>query len=263
MKGILLASASISALVLVTPALAAPPPPVPAIYSWIGFYVGGNIGYSWGSARTSVSDPSFSDFEGCCGFSSAPTYYGSTMHLNGLIGGGQIGHRWQSGNWVGGIEIDFQGSGEKGNAFISTPYNDFEGYTLTQSRHASIAWFDTARLRFGWLLNPTTWVYATGGVAVGKVTLSGTVTDDPNNTGASFSYGGSAVKVGWVLGAGVEAAILDSRNWTWKVEYLYMDLGSIGGTGYNPITGGTYTWSGTFTDQILRVGVNYRFDNVP
>ena len=34
------------------------PPPV-AVYSWTGFYVGGNIGYSWGKADTDVAIPGF------------------------------------------------------------------------------------------------------------------------------------------------------------------------------------------------------------
>ena len=34
----------------------APPPPAP-VYGWTGFYVGGNIGYSWGKARATSTIP--------------------------------------------------------------------------------------------------------------------------------------------------------------------------------------------------------------
>jgi outer membrane immunogenic protein len=36
------------------PVKAPPPPPAP-VYSWTGWYVGGNIGYSWGNAKTDVA----------------------------------------------------------------------------------------------------------------------------------------------------------------------------------------------------------------
>ena len=54
MKKLFLASVAFVALVVTGPAVAADmrpvykaPPPV-AVYSWTGFYVGANLGYSWG-----------------------------------------------------------------------------------------------------------------------------------------------------------------------------------------------------------------------
>jgi outer membrane immunogenic protein len=44
-----------------TPAFAADmavkaPPPAPApVYNWTGWYVGGNVGYSWGNAHTDIA----------------------------------------------------------------------------------------------------------------------------------------------------------------------------------------------------------------
>ena len=85
----------------------------------------------------------------------------------------------------------------------------------------------------------------------------------------------SNTPVGWTVGAGVEAAI--DRNWSVKLEYLYMDLGNVGGTsgsatavtnapntpgaGFNTVTTTTLTsaFNSRFTDNIVRVGVNYRF----
>ena len=69
----------------------------------------------------------------------------------------------------------------------------------------------------------------------------------------------SDVRVGWTAGAGVEGVI--SGNWTAKLEYLYMDLGS---TSFGPLTLAPASQIGAnvnsdFTDHILRVGVNYRF----
>ena len=63
-------------------------------------------------------------------------------------------------------------------------------------------------------------------------------------------------------------------NWTWKLEYLYLDLGSLDAvtsfagniafqgvtiSGTAPITG-TITTHTHFRDNIVRVGLNYKFD---
>ena len=37
---------------------------------------------------------------------------------------------------------------------------------------------------------------------------------------------GSKTKLGWTVGAGIEGAAF-LPNWTWKAEYLYVDLGKI------------------------------------
>jgi len=67
-------------------------------------------------------------------------------------------------------------------------------------------------------------------------------------------------KTGWTLGAGIEGALAGS--WTWKLEYLYVDLGSIAGTFPGrtfPGAGETLTAQSRFTDNMLRAGLNFRF----
>ena len=68
------------------------------------------------------------------------------------------------------------------------------------------------------------------------------------------------------MGAGVEGAI--SHNWTARLEYLYVDLGRTSGsfaTAIPALGGGTLTssYSSHVTDNVLRVGVNYMFNNGP
>jgi outer membrane immunogenic protein len=63
-----------------------------------------------------------------------------------------------------------------------------------------------------------------------------------------------------VVGAGVEAAL--GGGWTGKVEYLHMDLGSVSDTFVSTTTfpfRGTFVATSRITDEIMRVGVNYRF----
>jgi outer membrane immunogenic protein len=234
----------------------APVAPVAAPYSWTGFYVGGNIGYSWGHGDANYTDP------GLASIGLATSLSGS-QKIDGVIGGGQFGFNWQANNiWVFGLEADFQGSGEKGSFNNSYPDGlDATGATTQNLGDSKILWFGTVRGRVGVLVNPTLLLYGTGGLAYGRISTSGTITDPSCGTGptCSWSFGNSATKVGWTIGAGVEGAIPNTRDWTWKLEYLYIDFGSISGNGFESDFGTTYSWSTKVTDNILRVGVNYRF----
>jgi outer membrane immunogenic protein len=262
MKTYLLTSVAVVALAAATPAMATPPVPV---YSWTGFYVGGNAGYSWGNVASDFKDPGLAAGFGFGVPGTLPSSYPVTLNPNGFIGGGQFGYNWQVGpRWVVGIEGDLQGSDERsGTRFVNNYVCDIEGFfgcTLSQTRDAKIDWFGTVRGRAGWLVTPTIWLYGTGGLAFGGVSVSGTVTDDINNTGASFRFGDSQTRFGYAVGAGIEGAFPGSNSWTWKAEYLYIDLGSLSGAGIEPISGSTYNWSARFTDNIVRVGINYRFN---
>ena len=62
---------------------------------------------------------------------------------------------------------------------------------------------------------------------------------------------GSNTQTGWTAGAGVEYAFLG--NWTAKLEYLYVDLGSSDlGTAAVPN-------NVSFKENIVRAGLNYKF----
>ena len=67
---------------------------------------------------------------------------------------------------------------------------------------------------------------------------------------------------GWTIGGGLEQAI--TPNWTVKAEYLYADLGSVSGTGLIthpgfPGLADSFTASVHIRDNIVRVGMNYKF----
>jgi outer membrane immunogenic protein len=89
------------------------------------------------------------------------------------------------------------------------------------------------------------------------------------------TWSNSVTKVGWVLGVGAERAITD--GWSVKVEYLHVDLGRVNTTfgipsqrsafcggfgtaaGYIPTLAGSGSISTRITDEIVRVGLNYKF----
>ena len=84
----------------------APPPPV--VYDpWTGFYVGGNLGYSWGRTSTDYTtvDPA----------SGLVERNADSINMNGVIGGAQAGFNYRfKQDFLVGIEADIQGSGERG-----------------------------------------------------------------------------------------------------------------------------------------------------
>jgi len=269
-KGRFLLGAAAGAIAAISPAMAADmavkAPPLVPVYNWTGWYLGGNLGYSWGSGDSAYNQST--------GPALPPISFAGSQNLDGVFGGPQIGYNWQINNtWVTGLETDFQWSGERGSKSFSDPYaTDCEGVACSLSGTVSskISWFGTARGRLGVLATPTLWLYGTGGLAYGRVNTSGTITNV--NSPYSFppsgiwSFGNSDTKVGWTAGAGVEGAIPNTTGWTWKVEYLYIDLGSVSGSGLAPCPlgcapppGPPFSWSTKFTDNLVRLGVNYTF----
>ncbi len=232
-----------------------PPPPPPPSFNWTGYYVGGNLGYSFGWANSSYSSAAFGGF-------GIPSSLLAGQQLDGFIGGAQVGYNWQANNaWVYGLETDFQGSTEKGtgnfgaNYFFDFPagFSSFGGAVTTK-----ILWFGTVRGRLGFLVTPDTLLYATGGLAYGGIKSAGTVTD--THAPATWAFGGTTTNIGWTVGAGVEGAVPNTSAWTWKVEYLYIDFGSVNFSGATPDpTFPTYSLNTRVSDNIVRAGFNYKF----
>jgi len=236
-------------------------------YNWSGFYLGGNVGYSWGKSNDTSA---FTNGAG----TTLSTSIGSS-NLDGVVGGGQAGYNWQVQNWVWGLEGDIQATGERGSRDIScpvglcTPSTVLPGFralvilvpgaAVPASLDQKIEWFGTVRARAGVLVTPRVLFYATGGLAYGEVNSRETI------GGSSFSA--SDTRVGYTVGGGIEGAL--GGNWTAKLEYLYVDLGRTSGSFATPIpafgagvvANGTLTssYNSHITDNVLRVGVNYNF----
>src|SRR5664279_1735723 len=188
-----------------------------ALYSWNGWYVGGNAGYSWGtSAINYAQDPNINNFGN-------PPFAGTmstSLAPRSFIGGGQVGFNYQTGTWVWGLETDLAWRDRTDSvSFVLNPLAD----TLTFSDEQK--WVGTLRGRIG--LSPASasnWLfYVTGGLAYGNFAHS--VTQFCNiGCSQTRTFSDSVTKAGWTLGGGVEVAL--DRNWSLGAEYLYMDFGT-------------------------------------
>ena len=97
--------------------------------SWAGPYLGGNLGYEWGSVDNNPTKPS------------------------GFAGGVQAGYNWQTGPWVFGVEGDIEVTGAE-DTFAPWKFSN--------------PWFGTLRGRAGYALNNILF-YGTGGLAFGEL----------------------------------------------------------------------------------------------
>lgn len=145
----------------------------------------------------------------------------SSINPSGIAGGGQIGYNWQIGQFVFGAEADIQASAAD---------DTFASYKFSNP------WFGTVRGRAGYAINNVL-LYGTLGLAYGHLDAQlGSL--EENKT-----------LVGWTGGLGMEVGF--TPNWSAKVEYLYMDLGSRAYT----ITGVDNGLQASY----FRLGVNYHF----
>jgi outer membrane immunogenic protein len=119
-------------------------------YSWAGPYLGGNIGYAWGSVDNNPTRPS------------------------GFVGGVQGGYNWQNGPWVYGLEADLQASGAN-DRFAPWKFSN--------------PWFGTVRGRIGYAINNVLF-YGTGGLAFGELrSRAAGVTESHTNAGWTAGVG--------------------------------------------------------------------------
>ena len=204
------------------PAYKAPAYVAPLPYNWSGFYVGGNLGYGWATASADVTGPA--------GLSTS-----ASENLNGGIFG---------------LQTDIQGTSQKASQTAACSAATC-GVAVTATRDSKLPWFGTTRLRLGYASDR--WlVYATGGLAYGAHK-----TDVNVVAGASTGSGSNTeTKAGLAVGAGVEMGL--ATNWSARLEYLYLDTGTI--TTTTAVAGyGTVTEKERVKNNVVRLGLNYRF----
>lgn len=235
-------------------------------FSWTGFYLGANAGYGGGKfdypfnafqRQLQAEAPAIeSRLDGRLGLTSS-----------GFILGGQLGYLYQFDNrLVAGVEADFQWSGIEGRLSGTgtlTGTGALPG-TFSFDAGSQVRWFGTLRARLGYAFDRTL-LYATGGLAYGQVRTHADISVGnagvpiPGLTGAVAT---SHTRWGWTVGAGLEYAL--AQNWSFKTEYLYVDLGTSNvlsssvDDSANGFTAGA-NLKVTTRFHTVRAGINYRF----
>jgi outer membrane immunogenic protein len=218
--------------------------PAAAPGNWSGIYAGLNAGYGVANDRSTFA----SFVNSVIGFDNLESYKISPA---GFLGGVQLGYNWQAGIWVWGLETDFQGTDQRDSVCVLTC--DISGaFSGTVSQR--LPWFGTARARVGVAVDRSL-LYLTGGLAYGQVQTNIVEVDGP---GLVTSISQNKTKTGWAIGGGIESALIG--NWTAKVEYLYVDLGSQSFSFVDAAGApGAITVTADAKDHIIRAGLNYHF----
>jgi outer membrane immunogenic protein len=234
----------------------APAAPVAAPYSWYGFYIGGQVGYDW--SREAINLTPDVNYTPAFLFGAVPYSLASNPH--GVLGGIQWGSNWQFGHIVLGMASDFSFSDIKAS---QTSFNTVNPAGITIVGSQKLTWFSTSRVRGGYTVMDNLLLYGTGGLADGRASASSSVTV----TGACGAGGncpaGSRTKTlwGWAAGGGMEYAV---GHWSVNVEYLHYDLGHLNYNMTDPTAPGAFIGASTkFSGDIVRGGINYRFDWTP
>jgi outer membrane immunogenic protein len=252
---------SILAVALLTsPAIAADLPmkapvrPVaPIAYSWAGFYIGANAGYSWG--RTKFDHNLLVDD----GIDVDSYTTAGSLKPRGFIGGGQIGYNWQQNRFVFGIELDVAYRNNSAGADLEFLTDD-PAYLYIAELSSRQRWVGTFRPRLGyaadnWLL------YVTGGLAFGGFEHSyREIIVAADTLVADRLVSNSKTKIGWTVGGGVEVGF--ARNWSLGLEYLYMEFEKTTlALPSETFDGNVFTSKVSFDDRshVLRGKLNYRF----
>jgi outer membrane immunogenic protein len=228
--------------------------PIAPLWTWTGYYLGINAGYSSANAVGTVLS-----LKNASVLASTSSSYG----LHGRVLGLQTGYNWQFGSWLWGLEADLHLSGQRGNPTFVCPgtvCNPAGPVIAAFDQNQKLEWFGTLRARLGAAVARDAFAYVTGGVAVAGLLTSGDIFGyDPTAAAATNPFSNLAINAGWTVGGGIEARLYD--NWTGKVEYLYMDFGGMT-TGINnqQVMTLTAAFNSHITDQLVRAGVNYKFD---
>jgi outer membrane immunogenic protein len=271
----LIASPAIAADVTL-PVKAPPVAPAPAVSGWTGFYVGADAGLSATDSKWTATN-----FVNQVLLAGVPI--GTVTGLNPTLTsqapvnmqsgrfGGYLGYNWQfAPHWLAGIEGDLGWTGHTGKlpgfGLLATGPN---ALPVGADLSVRATWDASARLRLGFLVTPTSLVYATGGFAWQHQEATFACSSAITCNGAAgnlqpFSFTAASNRPGATVGGGVEVKL--APNWVGRAEYRYTDYKSFSATGTEviaplPLVQVTFTptYSIHLHNSLFTLGLAYEF----
>jgi outer membrane immunogenic protein len=227
--------------------LKAPPRAAPVYNDWTGFYLGVHGGYGWGKGKP--------DDSGIIEYLTGAPFHDPKP--KGGVFGGHAGYNWQTGRFVGGLEVDYSFAKLKETQSFSETYNvdvscEDDCTTDTRSRTLSskVDALASARARAGFLVTDSLLAYGTAGIGWARSQATATFSsclecDTETLTAKSNNFG-------WVAGGGLEYKL--TQNLLLRGEYLHYDFGSVG----YAFQGGP-TINAKLNVDVARGGLSFKF----
>jgi outer membrane immunogenic protein len=224
--------------------LKAPPRAAPVYNDWTGFYLGVHGGYGWG--KGTLDDVDITDV------TDAPFH---NPKPKGGVFGGHAGYNWQTGRFVGGLEVDYSFAKLKETQSFSETFNNcseddpcFD--TFSRTLRSKVDALASARARAGFLVTDSLLAYGTAGIGWARSQATATFTDCETCDTRSFTA--KSNNFGWVAGGGLEYKL--TQNILLRGEYLHYDFGSVG---YAFEDGPTVNTK--LTVDVARGGLSFKF----
>ncbi len=254
--------------------LKAPPPPPPPMYNWTGFYIGAHIGGAW--ADRNGHDRFDTVNENNCFWGGCFEDGGFGRNNSNFIAGGQLGFNYQVNQWVWGVEGQISaltnGDNDSPCGFFTRDEGPRDHLFNCNNRSG---WVATIAARLGVTFGQTgNWLlYVKGGGAFADARFGVRLRDDCLGVfGASlcdtnFAFNNNdSTRSGWMIGAGLEYGAWG--NWSWKLEYNFMDFGHRNIHFDNILVdcvdcGLRRDLDANLNVSVVKFGLNYRFGAAP
>jgi high affinity Mn2+ porin len=219
----------------------------PSAYDWTGFYLGGHVGYAWGTSNWTANTTISPVKTFATGSMTLAQPINTFNEAGSFFEGFQAGYNYRlPNNFVIGAEVDasfpsfqnIEGISIGGTSTLASPLGP-ETYSET------VLMSGTVRGRLGYAAG--NWlVYATGGLAwtYDQLSLNQLVSGAGEQT--------NLWRWGWTAGAGVETPF--APHWTARLEYLYTGYPS-SSVSFPPAA---QRFDSDFTLHEVRLGLNYQ-----
>ena len=239
---------------------------------WQGPYVGAYLGGGIANNQISTNTGNVTD----------SSYFPTTVDVNAVSGAGsvsntpnsaiagiQAGHDWVWQQMIYGVVIDYGAMPLHTSNTVNKIYPD-NSSTYSVYTSMSTNWLMTLRGRVGYetVMHWPSLAYFTAGMAIAQLRVNTSFNDNSPLLGRGGSNS-SQNQIGWTAGLGVELATYE--HVTFDIEYSYIKLpavkvasniaNSAGGFGV-PVNSlnSPFTTTGEFHASLIKLGVNYRFD---